>query len=184
MVPKTGKKDFFQMSEQDKIQSPLNLAEQVNQLMKLPQHLCKQRGICCKVATFKGSLSYPEIEALAKTPASPDQKSAQDFISLFLPYQNQEEVSAISGEFVQRVRAMAGRKGQNPDEISFFKCKYVLDSGQCSVHEDRPLGCRMYPFPHENTLYHPGCGFEEQGKANWKQIELIIERLENSLEKL
>lgn len=161
----------------DELSSPLGLAKEVEQLMKLPQHLCKQRGMCCKIATFKGSLRFEDIQALAADPAAPGHESARDFASLFIPYASQTEVRELASEFVDRVRAVAESKGQDPDSISFFKCKYVLEDGRCGVHEDRPLGCRVYPFPHKSTIYHPGCGFEQQGKQNWAKIEAILQSL-------
>ncbi|WP_303672659.1 YkgJ family cysteine cluster protein [Vampirovibrio chlorellavorus] len=161
--------------------SPLGLAHQVEQLMKLPQHLCKQRGQCCRVATFKGSLSYEEILALAANPEAEGHESARDFASVFLPYESQTQVREIASEFVDKVRTAARSKGQDPDQVSFFKCKYVLADGRCGVHEDRPVGCRMYPFPHKNTIYHPGCGFEQQGQENWAKIDAILKQLGLSL---
>lgn len=161
----------------DGLDSPLGLAREVNQLMKMPQHLCKQRGICCQVATFKGSLSFEAIQALAADPDAAGHESARDFASVFLPYESQAAVRLVASEFVDRVRAVAVTKGQNPDQVSFFKCKYVLEDGRCGVHEDRPVGCRVYPFPHKNTIYHPGCGFEAQGTENWNRIEGILKSL-------
>ena len=157
--------------------SPLGLAREVEQLLKMPQSLCKQRGICCRVATFKGSLSFADIQAAATDPAHPDHEMAADFASVFLPYDSQAAVRAIADEFVNRVRASAEGKGQDPDAVSFFHCKYVLADGRCGVHEDRPVGCRTYPFPHKNTIYHPGCGFEQRGHENWGRIEEILNAL-------
>ncbi len=163
------------MSEE--IESPLGLAKEVESLLKMPQHLCKQRGICCKVATFKGSLSYEDILAMAADPNVEGSEQARDFASIFEPYDSQAQVREIASEFVDRVREVALKKGQEPDSVSFFKCKYVLEDGRCGVHEDRPVGCRVYPFPHKNTIYHPGCGFEQQGKQNWARIENILNQL-------
>lgn len=182
MVPIIGNRmnkpmsDAEQQNPQD-LPSPLGLAREVERLMKLPQHLCKQRGTCCRIATFKGSLSFDEIKALAADPNAPGHESARDFASVFLPYESQAEVREMASEFVDRVRAVAEQKGQDPDTISFFKCKYVLEDGRCGVHEDRPLGCRVYPFPHKSTIYHPGCGFEQQGTHNWERIEAIMRSL-------
>lgn len=161
----------------DEMNSPLGLAAEVERLLKMPQHLCKQRGICCKVATFKGSLNYQDILALAADPTADGHESARDFASVFEPYESQAQVRQVADEFVDRVRNFAAGKGQDPDRITFFKCKYVLEDGRCGVHEDRPVGCRVYPFPHKNTIYHPGCGFEQQGKANWARIEQILDSL-------
>lgn len=158
-------------------ESPLGLAKEVESLISMPQSLCKQRGMCCKVATFKGSLSYEELQEAASNPEHPDHEMAQDFISVFMPYPSQEAVREVADEFVDRVRTAVSAKGQNPDNITFFECKYLLSNGRCGVHEDRPTGCRTYPFPHKNTIYHPGCGFEQQGAKNWNRIEEILTSL-------
>jgi Fe-S-cluster containining protein len=168
------------MSDQQKTNepdSPLGYAREVSRLMKMPQHLCKQRGTCCRVATFKGSLSMQEIQALAADTEAQGSESARDFASVFTPYPSQAAVREIADEFVNRVRDFAVQKGQNPDQVTFFKCKYVLEDGRCGVHEDRPVGCRVYPFPHKNTIYHPGCGFEQQGTLNWTRIAAILQEL-------
>ena len=161
------------MTDEEEINSPLGLAKQVRQLMKMPQHLCKQRGICCRVATFKGSLSHDQIGAIAADPSHPAHEQARIFHSIFLPYPSQAVVRTIASEFVDRVR----EQSDDPDNISFFHCRYVQSDGRCGVHEDRPVGCRVYPFPHENTAYHPGCGFEQQGAENWNQIKQILSKL-------
>ena len=181
MDPNTGKPGHSDPvtpnANNNSLPSPLGLAREVERLLKMPQHLCKQRGICCKVATFKGSLSFEEIQALAADPTATGHESARDFAAIFLPYASQVEVRKIANDFVDRVRHVVEKRGDDPDKISFFHCKYVLEDGRCGVHEDRPVGCRMYPFPHKNTIYHPGCGFEQQGGQNWSQIEKILETL-------
>jgi Fe-S-cluster containining protein len=164
-------------SQNSATSSPLGYAQEVEQLMKMPQSLCKQRGTCCRITTFKGSLNIDDIKALAADPSAPDHESAHDFASLFLPYTNQGEVREIANEFVERVRASASKKGQDPDAVTFFHCKFVLEDGRCGIHEDRPLGCRVYPFPHKSTLYHPDCGFESQGMKNWARVVEIMKTL-------
>lgn len=114
-----------------------------------------------------------EIQAMADA----GNEQARDFVSIFIPYDHQEQVRALTPVFLERVRAFAASKGQDPDAITFFQCRYVQDDGRCGVHEDRPLGCRMYPFPHRNTIYHEGCGFEQQGQDNWRRIEEILNAL-------
>lgn len=156
--------------------SPLGMAQEVERLLKMPQSLCKQRGICCRVATFKGSLSLDAILALGASEA-PDAEHARVFASIFEPYPSQDAVRAVASEFVDRVREKAATGGKDPDAVAFFKCRFVLDDGRCGVHEDRPTGCRAYPFPHKNTVFHPGCGFEAQAAQNWAKIEGILHAL-------
>jgi Fe-S-cluster containining protein len=152
------------------------LGKKIQELFKLPQSLCKTRGNCCRVATFKGTLNYQDIVALANSDES-DATNAQEFLTLFVPYETVEEVIAIAPQFVDRVQE------KNPDS-SFFHCRFLADDGRCLIHEDRPTGCRVYPFPHENTIYHPGCGFEKKGVENWRKIQDIQNYFEYRFQQL
>lgn len=148
------------------------VVKRVQQLLKLPQNLCNMCGKCCKIATFKGGLSYEEIIKMIKDPEEdPSQiEGALDFLSIFVPYESMEKAREVGEGLIERVFERFGRDSN----VSFFYCRYVGESGACLIHEDRPLLCRMYPVPHERTFYNPGCGFEEQGKKNWQEIENIL----------
>lgn len=159
----------------------MEAVEKVKELLKLPQDLCHMCGKCCLVATFKGGLSYEEILNLINdSSADPDQvQGAKDFLTIFVPYYDLEKVKEISPSFVDRVI----EKLNGNDKVSFFYCKFVGSSGKCLIHEDRPHLCRMYPIPHEKTIYHEGCGFEKEGINHWNKIVEIITELENKLDK-
>ena len=43
-----------------------NYTQQVEELLKLPQSLCKQCGQCCNAVIFKYGLTYEEIIELSK----------------------------------------------------------------------------------------------------------------------
>lgn len=154
------------------------LGQKIQKLMRMPQSMCKVRGNCCRIATFTGSLSYKDLQALLESPVEKDAERAKDFLTLFIPYETQDEVRAMAPEFVDRIRDNAET---NPDEIAFFKCRFLGERGECLIHEDRPTGCRVYPFPHEKTIYHPGCGFETLGKANLKKVNIIREFFDRRL---
>jgi Fe-S-cluster containining protein len=145
------------------------LGQKANQLIQLPQSLCKIRGNCCRVATFKNGLSAEEIQVLAASDQS-DAQNARDFLSIFVPYTSLAEVEALAPGFVDRARAAMER----PEGIGYFGCKYVGSQGECQVHEDRPTGCRFYPFPHEKMVFHPGCGFEAHSIANAQKLKSIL----------
>lgn len=149
------------------------IAEQVQELMTLPQSLCKQRGICCRVATFLGLATPNELEALTWEDSSLGEH-ARAFASIFKAYPNQEAVAAIAPEFVERVVEKAIAQGKNPEAIGFYYCRFVQEDGRCGVHEDRPTGCRGYPVVHERTLFHPGCGFETAAKVQWQQLDTLL----------
>lgn len=157
------------------------LGKKVQELMRLPQSLCKTRGNCCRIATFKGTLSYEDIVKLGQSDDE-DAANAREFLTLFVPYETQEEVRELAPVFVERVRAGAP-KGEE-DKVGFFHCRFVAEDGRCMIHEDRPTGCRVYPFPHEKTIYHPGCGFEQKGLENWQKIQDISRFFETRLAEL
>jgi Fe-S-cluster containining protein len=149
--------------------------KRVKELLKLPQHLCKMCGTCCRIAIFKGGLPYEKVVDLANSNTDePSQiEGAKDFLSIFVPYASVEDAKKVAPEFVDEVINKFGEEVKS----GFFYCKFLKDN-KCQIHEDRPLLCRMYPIPHARTLYNPGCGFKEQGIKNWEEIENIIKELE------
>ncbi len=156
-----------------------SLGQKIHQLMRLPQSHCKQRGNCCRVATFKGTLSYSELVALAESDDE-DATNAREFLTLFEPYQSVEAVQEVAPLFVERVFEAV----EQPEKVTFFKCRFVAEDGRCQIHEDRPTGCRVYPFPHAKTIYHPGCGFEQKGTENWNKIQDISQFFEKRFQEL
>ncbi|MFN8614519.1 MAG: hypothetical protein U0003_01230 [Vampirovibrionales bacterium] len=154
-------------------ESSPTVAQQVEALMHLPGSLCKQRGICCRVATFRGLATPQDLATLAQE-ASPLGDHARAFASIFEPYPTVQAVQAIAPEFVARVAQKAQEKGQSLENIGFYRCRFVLDDGRCGVHEDRPSGCRGYPVVHQNTLFHPGCGYENAVASQWKALDALL----------
>ena len=150
------------------------LAQTVDGLMKLPQHLCKQRGLCCQVAVFKGLSSHQELLEQANVEGEAGEM-ARDFASIFVPYEALDTVKQLAPDFVETVQTIAEKRGDDPENVTFYACKNLLASGRCGVHEDRPTGCRSYPIPHSRSVFHKGCGYEAQAKENWDIIMGILE---------
>ena len=94
------------------------LAQTVDGLMKLPQHLCKQRGLCCKVAVFKGLSSHEDLLKQASI-AGEEGEMARDFASIFVPYEQIEPVKQLAPDFVETVQQIAEKRGDNPENITF-----------------------------------------------------------------
>lgn len=155
-----------------------DVVKKVQELLKLPQDLCNMCGKCCRVAVFKGGLSHDAVVELAKsTEGEASQiEGANDFLSIFVPYESLEAARVDHSQFIDETAAYLNKK---PEDVGFYHCRYINEKNMCMIHEDRPLLCRMYPIPHERTLYQPGCGFAQQGKKNWDQIKQIIADLEN-----
>jgi len=154
--------------------------KKIKELLKLPQSLCNMCGSCCRIATFKKGLSYEEIlELIANPESDPIQvDGAKDFLTIFEPCYSHDDIKKIAPEFYERVMNQIGKP-----TISFFKCRYIGEHGGCLIHEDRPLLCRIYPVPHETTMFFTNCGFEEQCKINWGKIMEIVEEVRIRCEK-
>ena len=157
------------------------LGKKLNELFKLPQSLCKTRGNCCKVATFKGGLSYEELVHLGNS-GEDGASNAREFLTLFIPYESIDAVRKVASTFVDRVLVQSDKA--EPESTGFFHCRFLGDQGRCLIHEDRPTGCRVYPFPHENTIFHPGCGFEQKAVDSWRKIKDIQDFFEQRLREL
>lgn len=157
------------------------LGQAAQQLLAMPQSLCKLRGNCCRILTYKGSLSHEDLITLAQSD-DPDAANAREFLSIAVPYDSREEVERIAPVFVERVLQASCKS--NPEDVTFFRCRYLGEDSLCQIHEDRPTGCRAYPFPHEKTIFHPGCGFEPVAKANWQAIQSIMTFFERRQQEL
>jgi hypothetical protein len=44
-----------------------DIVKRVQELLKLPQELCNTCGKCCRIATFKGGLTYEQTLELSKS---------------------------------------------------------------------------------------------------------------------
>jgi len=156
------------------------ILKRVEELLKLPQELCNSCGKCCKMATFKGGLTYDEVLALSKKHPTDEIDAiqvdgAKDFLTVFKPFPTMDDARKMSDEFVDGTLAQFGKK---ENELTFFTCRYVSEEGRCIIHEDRPHFCRMYPTPHEKTFFNSTCGFKDRALANWAEIKEILEQLE------
>ncbi|MFA6988867.1 MAG: YkgJ family cysteine cluster protein [Candidatus Gastranaerophilaceae bacterium] len=151
--------------------------KKVEELLKLPQELCKKCGKCCKVAIFKGGLKNEDVIKLSNSTTADISQviGAVDFLTIFKPYETIEEAKKINTEFVERILKNLNK---NEDEIDFFYCKFVGDNNSCKIHQNRPSLCKTYPSPSEFTHYFEGCGFKEKGIENWQKIVTIIKEIE------
>ena len=153
----------------------LTYAKKVQELLKMPQSLCRQCGQCCDIAIFKGGLLYEEIIELINNPEAQESqiKGARDFLSVFEPV-SFEKAKEINLKFT---RDMLERTGKTKDEITFFHCKHITADKKCANHQNRPDFCRVYPVCYKNMYYFDGCGYTEQARKNWVEIEKILNKL-------
>lgn len=155
-----------------------SIVDRVKNLFKMPQSLCRQCGQCCRVVCFKGGLSYDELIDEIKNENNPDItyiEGIKDFLTLFRPYRTNEEAMKNNPSFVEKFKKRI--KNYNPNKQYFYCCKFLDDNNRCLIHEDRPTLCRLYPLPHERTIFYDNCGYETTAKNNIKELSDITERL-------
>lgn len=156
--------------------------KKVEDLLKLPQELCKKCGKCCEMAIFKDGLKNEDVIKLSNSKTEPKSQvlDAIDFLTVFKPFETIENARKVNAEFVNRI---LNHLKKNEDEITFFHCKFLDEDKSCKIHENRPSFCKKYPRINEHTHYFEGCGFKERGLENWQKISAILKGLKQKLQK-
>lgn len=138
----------------------------------LPQ--CKMQGCCCRGA----SPSVPYHQLLRK--AAQGETFARDFFTIFVPYDSHESARAVEAGLVERTLKAAEKDSgfEGPEDVVFYKCRYIGDDNKCQIWEDRPQLCRAYPDT-PFVVFAPGCAFEPWSKAVRAKYAEIQEDLKN-----
>lgn len=118
-----------------------------------PQELCLMCGRCCRMATTP--VPYQELLKLAEG----GDEGAKDFLGLFEPYPSVEEARKIAPEIVDNIMRQWTSNPDNKDELTFYRCRYIMDNNLCSRYKDRPELCGRFPTS-PWAVVPPGCGFE------------------------
>lgn len=115
------------------------------------EYSCNQCGDCCRLATSE--YSYNQL----KQRAMRGDKFSADFISVFVPYESEEEAKKVNPEFFELLNQLV------EDKIYYYYCPKLKDN-LCSDYENRPSICK--DFPHNPLKLLPSkCSFNE-----WKKI--------------
>lgn len=141
-----------------------------------PQRLCRMCGKCCRVVTtFK---TYEELLQLAKG----GDESAKDFLEIFEPYSSIDAAKKVSLETVDNIVENLKYSTIGLEELTFYKCKHILDDNKCAIYQNRLEVCERFPSS-PWAVIPPGCGFEgylfqkreEIKQKIRKQKEAVIE---------
>ena len=109
-------------------------------------YACNCCGICCKLAVSE--YSYEQL----KQRALKGDKYSEDFVSVFVPFENEEDAKKINPEYFEMLNLLV-----EDERVYYYYCPKVKDN-LCSIYENRPNICK--DFPHNPLkLLPPECSF-------------------------
>ena len=113
---------------------------------------CTGCATCCKLACSE--FSYEEL----KYKASKGDNFAQQFTSIFIPYENNEIARLVYPEYF---RLLAEKL--DGEDVYFYHCPKLTDQNRCCDYENRPQICRDFP-DNPLSLLPSACGY-----LGWKE---------------
>ncbi|EKE02130.1 MAG: hypothetical protein ACD_20C00421G0004 [uncultured bacterium] len=152
-------------------------------LLNVPFPECKMTGNCCRFS----SPSTPGTVLLKR--AAENDGFARDYLSIFIPYLNIEEVKELNKElFEKNLEVIEKQKCDkvNLDNFVFYHCRFIGNDGKCMIYEDRPGLCREFPdSPY--LVFAPGCAYEEwsqECKEKYAQLKEDVKAHKEELKNL
>lgn len=127
---------------------------------------CIGCATCCKLACSE--FSYEELKHKAQN----GDNFATQFVSIFIPYENEDEPRKIYPEYFELLHEkLEGEK------VYFYHCPKLTEDNRCCDYENRPNICRDFP-DNPLSLLPAACGF-----ACWKtEVEPTALMLHSMLE--
>jgi Fe-S-cluster containining protein len=119
---------------------------------------CNRTGTCCKFACSE--FSYEEL----KEKASHGDRFATQFISVFIPYDDQEEAKKIYPEYVDMLEKKLGQD----EKVYFYHCPHLDENNLCTQYDKRPDICREFPN-NALSILPPWCGYYQ-----WKEDTEVL----------
>ncbi len=129
-------------------------------MSKKDDFTCNRCANCCRLATSE--YSYEQL----KQRAMRGDKFSKEFVSVFVPYTNEEEAKAANPEYFELLNELL-----EDQKIYFYYCP-KLEGNSCSDYENRPDICK--DFPHNPLKLLPStCSFNEWKNSISKQAMLL-----------
>ena len=111
---------------------------------------CNQCGDCCRLAVSE--YSYEQL----KQRAYRGDKFSEDFVSVFVPYDSEEEAKKANPEYFETLGNLV------EDKTYYYYCPKIKENS-CSDYENRPDICK--DFPHNPLKLLPSrCSYNEWRK--------------------
>ncbi len=110
---------------------------------------CHSCGVCCSLSSSQ--FSPDELG----TKANEGDPFAQQFLSVFLPYDSHDHAKARHPELVEEIVEQAD------GPVYFYHCPHLTDDNKCSIYNDprRPDICKTYPDT-PLVLMYKKCGYQ------------------------
>ena len=126
---------------------------------------CLCCGTCCKLACSEFSPSE------LKHKADNGDNFANQFLSVFVPYDSKEDARKIYPEYIKMLEE------NNESNVHFYHCPKLTEDCKCSDYKNRPQICRDFP-DNPLALLPKSCGYEK-----WKaEVEPVALMLHSMLE--
>ena len=127
---------------------------------KKSEYSCSCCGACCKLAASE--YSYEQL----KQRAMRGDKFSADFISVFVPYEREEDAKQVNPEYFDMLNILVG-----DEKVYFYHCPKVVNN-LCSIYDNRPDICK--DFPHNPLKLLPSsCSYNAWKDAVSHQAMLL-----------
>ena len=127
---------------------------------KKSEFTCAQCASCCKLATSE--YSYEQL----KQRAARGDKYSRDFVSVFVPYNTEQEAKSANPEFFELLNSIT-----EDEKVYYYHCP-KLKENLCSDYENRPDICKDYPH-NPLKLLPSACSFNKWKREIAKQSMLL-----------
>lgn len=118
-----------------------------NIMEKKNEYTCGRCAACCRLATSE--YSYNQL----KQRAMRGDKFASDFVSVFVPYETEDEAKKANPEYFELLNELV------EDKVYYYYCPKMKDN-LCTDYENRPDICK--DFPHNPLKLLPSsCTYNE-----------------------
>lgn len=129
------------------------------------QFKCVGCATCCNLACSE--FSPEELRQKAQN----GDNFAQQFLSVFIPYESKEEARKVYPEYIKML------EDNKEDDVYFYHCPKLTKDKRCSDYENRPQICRDFP-DNPLSILPKSCGYKK-----WKEeIEPVSLMLHSMIE--
>ena len=132
---------------------------------------CVKCGVCCRFAVSE--FSYEKLKEKAKN----GDNFASQFVSIFVPYENENDYADIFPEYLELL-ADSGK-------YYVYHCPKITEENTCPDYDNRPQICR--DFPDNPIAFVPkSCGFESwklKSERLWLKLRAEKEIINHMLSK-